>query len=150
MWPLPMMHWTSLYRALATSDIWWPSMETCSNSFTSGTTPHQCWHLVAVEARMVDTSRQYTFYWNAFLQLRIQRPVRGDQETWNLSFLWLIFTGYPYCLVLSQIFGNKYKWINFKLITKSRRVGKNIFVLKSHKFTELSFDSGQIQNDYPL
>ena len=50
--PLPMMHWTSLYRApdpnpgpsprhqiwdpsgsAATSDIWWPSPETCLNMF---------------------------------------------------------------------------------------------------------------------
>ena len=55
MWPLPMMHWTSLYRTpnpLQTwdmgtpslphgdplsqspaSDIWWPSLETFSNVF---------------------------------------------------------------------------------------------------------------------
>ena len=30
----------------------WPSMETCSNLFTSGP-PHRCWHLVAIETPMV-------------------------------------------------------------------------------------------------
>ena len=49
MWPLPIMHWTSLYRVLPpcrgthlctgptlASDIWWPRLDTCSNSFTWG------------------------------------------------------------------------------------------------------------------
>ena len=55
MWPLPMMHWTSLYTTLqpcppdmgphcketppTASDIWWPSLKTCSKLFTSGHPP---------------------------------------------------------------------------------------------------------------
>ena len=63
MWPLPMMHWTSLYRTMPpdceTSDhqpwdphppprqtwdppainIWWPSLENCSNLFIRGSPP---------------------------------------------------------------------------------------------------------------
>ena len=67
MWPLPVIHWTSLYRPSPwprpcsstwdltvrgclwtlgltvqgplTSDIWWTSLETCSNLFTSGHLP---------------------------------------------------------------------------------------------------------------
>ena len=57
--PLPMMHWTSLYRppvqgpgSYPASDIWWPRLETCSNLFTSGShhtapPPKYCRHLVA-------------------------------------------------------------------------------------------------------
>ena len=50
MWPLTMVHWASLYTAppfssdmiphwTPASDIWWPSLEICSNLFTSGRTP---------------------------------------------------------------------------------------------------------------
>ena len=43
--PLGMGHETLPYPL--TSDIWWPSLETCSNVFTSGLLlPHQCRHLV--------------------------------------------------------------------------------------------------------
>ena len=92
LWPLPMMHWTPLYRSplgptptwkwdlteqwSLAMDIWLSSLETCSNLFTLGPPSHQCQH-------------------------RIQRLGRGGgQETWNLcgrlwrpSFLWLISTG---------------------------------------------------------
>ena len=36
-----------------TSDIWWPSLKTCSNLFTSGPPPPPVltWHLVTIEAR---------------------------------------------------------------------------------------------------
>ena len=97
-WPLPMLHWTSLYRALPSppyvqrpppptptlapsrhrtllysplppaNDIWWPSLETCSNLFTSGPPSHQCWYLVAIEVCMVGASGQ-----NAFLLMFYSR-----------------------------------------------------------------------------
>ena len=59
MWPLPKMHWTSQYspppqkdlpldmgphctETFSARDIWWPSLETCSNLFTSGAPPPHC------------------------------------------------------------------------------------------------------------
>ena len=62
MLPLPIMHWNSLYipppldirhGTPPASDIWWPSLETCSDLFTSGPLPNQYWHLVATEAHTV-------------------------------------------------------------------------------------------------
>ena len=43
------------------SDIWWPSLETCSNfvHFRTPPLPHQGWHLVALEAGTVSASRRY-------------------------------------------------------------------------------------------
>ena len=45
------MHWASLYNTppdvgQGSSPCWFPSLETCSNLFTSGHPP-PCWHLVA-------------------------------------------------------------------------------------------------------
>ena len=59
MWPLPMMHYNSLF--------------TGPPPYGHGTwgTPHQCWHLVAVEAGMVSASWQYASYRNAFVFRRI-------------------------------------------------------------------------------
>ena len=51
-----------------TSDIWWPSLETCSNLFTSGLPPTSAyiwWPLKYVRSALV--SRRYASYWNAFL-----------------------------------------------------------------------------------
>ena len=46
------------------TDIWWSSLETCSNSFPCGPTPttppHLCWHLVVPSGR-------YASHWNAVL-----------------------------------------------------------------------------------
>ena len=53
MWPLPMMHWRSLYSPLApglplfrhgtwdhpVGDVWWPCLVTCSNLYTWGPPP---------------------------------------------------------------------------------------------------------------
>ena len=49
--------------------VWWPMLETCSNFFSWGPIPYQCWHLVATECEVctVRASRRYTCYWNAFL-----------------------------------------------------------------------------------
>ena len=46
------------------SDIWWPSLQTCSNLFNSA--PPWQWHLVSFEAVTVTISRWYASYWNAF------------------------------------------------------------------------------------
>ena len=48
------------------SDIWWPSMETCSILFTSGP-PQLVLTPVAIEAHTVGASGQYASYWNTFL-----------------------------------------------------------------------------------
>ena len=54
--PLPMIHWTSLYREsswtwiLTVQGHLGPILEICSNFFTWGPLPCQCWHLVATEA----------------------------------------------------------------------------------------------------
>ena len=60
MWPLPMMHWSSLYRPplpcpgpLSASDIFWLSLVVSSNLFTWGTAPNWYWHLVATEVHSV-------------------------------------------------------------------------------------------------
>ena len=80
MWPLPMMHWTSLNRVpsgpspnpppyigphclgIPIGDIW------CSNLFTLKPTLSQCWHLVAIEEECTISARRwYASYWDAFL-----------------------------------------------------------------------------------
>ena len=48
------------------SDIWWQSLETCSNLYNSGH-PLQSWHLMAIEGHMFDASWRYASYWNVFL-----------------------------------------------------------------------------------
>ena len=51
--PQPPLHtwYLTVQGHLPASDIWGPSVETCSNLFTSVPAPlHQCWHLVDIEA----------------------------------------------------------------------------------------------------
>ena len=43
MWPLPMVHWTSLYRD---PSPWWQRLKTCSNMFTSGPPSADIWWLL--------------------------------------------------------------------------------------------------------
>ena len=74
-------HWTSLHRTLQSrphgiwtppysdppcSDIWWPSLETCSNLFTWGSLP-PCTDIWWLLKDMQLASGQYASYWNAFL-----------------------------------------------------------------------------------
>ena len=79
--PLPIIHWTSWYRAspprhqtwdpsylaqLLASDIWWLSLETCSNLFTWRPTyphsshTHQYSHLVVTEAHTAGKGAVHT------------------------------------------------------------------------------------------
>ena len=88
MWPLPMMHWFSLYRAPWTSDlgtrptlppplyssnIWWWSLDTCSNLFiwgppqlvTSGGC-HWKWSTYSVQAGGSDPTGMLSCLFNMF------------------------------------------------------------------------------------
>ena len=118
-WPLPMINWTKLYRALdirprthpkpspPASDIWWPSLETCSNLFISGCPHPQEWHLVlAIGAHTVSASDQYACYLNAFLFLMLFsvtheknckcNPSSTHQDNIEMSFFiaWNWYTSY--------------------------------------------------------
>ena len=71
MWTLPMIgpHCTAPPRTESwprppASDIWLPRLESCSNVFPSGPSPH-CWHLVAGYKWWA--SGWYASYWNAVL-----------------------------------------------------------------------------------
>ena len=65
-WPIPPPHWTWDLREPPApahpADIWWLSLETCSDLFTSGhPLPSGSWHLVAVETGTVGKCRQYAY-----------------------------------------------------------------------------------------
>ena len=84
MWPLPTVHWNSLYRAPpdpgppghGTSGVPFPSPNPLVTSGGHHWGPVQIcllqdrppwgWHLVVVETGTVRASRRYTSYWNAF------------------------------------------------------------------------------------
>ena len=68
------------------SDIWWSSLETCSNLFIFWGFS-QKWHLVvAIEAHAVNTIRWYASYWNAFLYL----PIFHHVKQFLVSFMFRI------------------------------------------------------------
>ena len=70
MWKLPMMRLTSLYPPKPqpqASDIWWPSLETCSKPLHLRTALE--WHLVVPLKHMGFVSRWYASYWNTFFLL---------------------------------------------------------------------------------
>ena len=92
MWLLAMMHWTSLYKApkhqtweplaLASPlcDICWPSLETCSNMFTSRsllTSTDIYWPSTHVRL----ASAQYASYWNVFLF----NHILNTMKTYNIN-----------------------------------------------------------------
>ena len=68
----PSRHQT--WRPPAT-DIWWSSLETCSNLLIWGPRASARHLVVDIEAHIVSTSRRYSSYWNAFLFIKVFRYV---------------------------------------------------------------------------
>ena len=84
--PRPLHTWyLTVQGHLPASDIWGPSVETCSNLFASVPAPlHQCWHLVDIESY---TSGQYASYRNAFLfQIGIDLDIQCEKHILPLLF----------------------------------------------------------------
>ena len=125
------------------SDIWWPSLETCSNLFTLGPNVHWCWYLVAVDTCMFGASGQYdASYWNAFL-LNLRSPHVVYRSSLNVCVLFQ--SGFGNILLSS--FSTVNVWIGFEsqsgfcviVFLKLFDIGHNLLV-DDIKTTLSSFD----------
>ena len=80
------------------SDIWWPSLENCSNLFTAGFMPLPPTVLTSSgEAHTVSTSGWHASYWNALLFLKFRQKIEVCLHVLGI-ILRLVRLFHIYCL----------------------------------------------------